>query len=79
MNNQLQYILTKVPAKFGGKDNWLGVKMSPHSSMEFINEVDKDGVKTNVTRYAWDECPQSIIATIYQRMKLDELNRNTNK
>lgn len=69
---QLKYILTKVPASFGGKDNWLGVKMSPHTSMEFINEVDADGVKTNYTRYAWDECSNEIIATIYQRLKLNE-------
>jgi hypothetical protein len=66
----ISFILSKIPINFGGKDNWLGVKMSPHQSMEFINKVEETGITTSVTRYSWDECSDPVIQTIYQRVKL---------
>lgn len=73
MTDMIPYILTKTPAKFGGKDNWLGVKMSPHLPMEFINEVTELGVKTNKGFFYWSQCPSEVIQTIYQRLKLKEM------
>lgn len=66
----VEYILTQCPKEFHGKENWLGVKMSPHSPMIFINKVSADGVKTNEGNYTWGQCSQEIISTIYQRLKL---------
>lgn len=66
----ISFILSNAPVKFGGKENWLGVKMSPHQSMEFINKVEQSGITTSVTNYSWDECSDEVIATIYQRLKL---------
>lgn len=68
----IEYILTQVPKKFCGKENWLGVKMSPHSPMIFINSVTKEGVETNEGFYKWEQCSRQIIGTIYQRLKLLE-------
>lgn len=75
--NMINYIMTKVPASFSGKENWLGVKMSPHQSMEFINLVTDQGVVTNRGSYRWDFCSQEIISTIYQRLKLNEHSGNS--
>lgn len=77
-SDMIHFILTKTPLTFRGKENWLGVKMSPHQSMEFINEITEDGIKTSCSQYAFDECPDEIIATIYQRLKLIE-SRSTPK
>lgn len=71
-SDMIYYILSKTPVSFGGKDNWLGVKMSPHQSMEFINKIEDHGITTSVTKYSWDECPNPVIQTIYQRIRLLE-------
>jgi hypothetical protein len=68
----IEYIKTQAPKEFRGKENWLGVKMSPHQSMEFINKVTAEGVVTNAGQYSWSECSQQIISTIYQRLKLSD-------
>lgn len=67
----IAYILTQAPIKFG-KENWLGLKTSPHQPMIFINEIDFDGVTTNQGYYTWKQCTQETISTIYQRLKLNE-------
>ena len=71
---QLEYILTRCPQRFGGKDNWLGFKMSPHKPMTFINEVTVEGVKTDTGFKEWSNVDQPTIQTIYQRLKVMELN-----
>ena len=68
----LEYILTQVPKSFGGKENWLGFKTTPHTPMRFINEITKEGVKTNEGFYNWDEVGEKTIQTIYQRLKWNE-------
>ena len=68
----LEYILTQVPVKFGGKENWLGFKTSPHNPMRFINEVTAEGVKTNEGFYEWSRVDEKTIQTIYQRLKWNE-------
>lgn len=75
MTGQLEYILTKVPVEFRGKENWLGYKHSPHSSMVFINEVTSEGIKTNEGWYSWSECNKEAVATIYQRLKAIDYGR----
>lgn len=70
----IEYILTQVPKRFSGKENWLGVKMTPHTPMIFINEITEDGVETNEGFYEWSQCNRQIIGTIYQRLKLLEHN-----
>lgn len=68
----LEYILEQCPQEYNGKENWLGVKMSPHSPMMFINKVTKEGIETNEGFYDWDGCSKEVIGTIYQRMRLNE-------
>lgn len=68
----IEYILSKCPVKFSGKENWLGFKASPHTPMRFINEVTSEGVKTNEGFYEWSKVDQMTISTIYQRLKLNE-------
>jgi len=75
-DDMLDYIKTRLPVKFSGKQNWLGFKMSPHKSMEFINNVTESGIETSVAKYSWDECTQEIISTIYQRLKLNDAGNN---
>lgn len=76
----LVYILSKVPASFCGKDNYLSVKISPHTPICYINEISSDGVKTSEGFYEWHQCPKTVVATIYQRLKLIEYNeRNQRK
>lgn len=67
----LQFILTQVPVEFGRAD-WLGVKMSPHTAMIFINRVEKAGIQSNFGFFTWNDCRQEIISTVYQRLKLNE-------
>lgn len=73
MSETLDYILSvDLPKEFRGKENWLGVKMSPHTPMLFINKVTREGVETNAGSFTWDKCSTNIINTIYQRLKLNE-------
>lgn len=72
MEEVIKYILGKTPQTFFGKSNWLGVKMSPHSEMIFINKITATGIETNKGEYSWCNCPKEIINTIYQRLKLNE-------
>ena len=69
---QLQYILTQCPAEFHGKETWLGFKATPHTPMRFINKVTADGIKTNEGEFKWSQVDDRTIATIYQRLKLNE-------
>lgn len=73
-SEMISFILSKTPVNFGGKDDWLGVKMSPHQPFEFINKIGKGGIETSVTKYSWDECHNEVIQTIYQRLKLKNIN-----
>lgn len=68
----LDYILKNCPQEYHGKEYWLGVKMTPHQPMIFINKVTKEGVETNEGFYDWEGCSGQVISTIYQRMKLNE-------
>lgn len=68
----IEYILSQVPKDFNGKANWLGVKMSPHTPMTFINKITATHVYTNEGKYPWEQCSNKVILTIYQRLKLNE-------
>lgn len=69
---QIDWIRSQsLPVRFYGKENWLGFKLTPHTPMMFINEVNADGVKTNTGTIPWDQMPAAAVATIYQRMKLE--------
>lgn len=72
MDSTMEYILTQVPASFGGKENWLGFKATPHTPMRFINEVTKEGVKTNEGFYEWNKVDTMTKNTVYQRLKWNE-------
>lgn len=78
MDSSLEYILTKCPQEFGGKENWLGFKATPHTPMRFINRITIEGVKTNEGFFKWSEVGQQTIQTIYQRLKLLEYEANKN-
>lgn len=67
----MDYIFTQIPAEFS-KSEWLGIKMSPHSKMIFINKVSNDGIETSEGLKSWPQCSDQIISTIYQRLKLNE-------
>lgn len=71
MKKTIEYILSQCPKSFNG-NNKLYFKMTPHTPMLFINKVTEEGVETNNGFYAWSECSQSIINTLYQRLKLNE-------
>lgn len=70
--NQLRYIMTRVPKEFSGKENWLGFKKTPHTPMLFINKITDAGITTNSGFFSWLDCSAETIATIYQRLKLNE-------
>lgn len=76
MDQVIDYILSQVPCSFYGKENWLGVKMSPHTPMTFVNKITATHVYTNEGEYCWEECPREVIQTIYQRLKLNEATIN---
>lgn len=46
-SRMLEYVSSKAPREFRGKENWLGLRMSPHSPMCFINNITSDGVETS--------------------------------
>ena len=68
----IKYIITQCPKEFNGRENWLGVKMTPHTPMIFVNGITEDGVETNEGFYQYQDCSQAIISTIYQRLKLHD-------
>jgi hypothetical protein len=70
---QLVYILPRCPQEFRGKDNWLGYKKTPHTPLVFINKITTEGVATNEGFKSWLEQPAEAIATIYQRLKINEV------
>lgn len=56
--DMISFILAKTPLTYS-KENWLGVKLSPHQSIEFINKIDSEGVVTNRRAYSWGQCFRS--------------------